>query len=674
MMNYQHWKHTKDAENIVWLGLDRKGVSVNTLNSEVLDELNSLLQEISQTKETQGVVIYSLKEKGFIAGADISEFSKFTTQSEYVHFLQKGKAVFQKIEALPLPVIALINGFCLGGGLELALACDYRIATDSEDTSFALPEVMLGFLPGWGGSVRLPRQIGGFNALSRLMLTGLPIKAKAAKKIGLVDDVVPLRQLHRAGKYYLLRKPEKHEPSLIQRLTNTTPGRRILSPILRYQVAKKVKKQHYPAPFAIIDFWDKEGVEAERAYLKETDAVVKLISEGETARNLIRAFSLRERLKSFGKEASFHATHVHVVGAGVMGGDIAAWCALRGLRVTLQDESFAKIAPAMKRASELFQKKLKEPRLVMAARDRLIPDPEGDGISKADVIIEAVFEKLEVKHTVIKGIEEKAKSTALIASNTSSIPLDAMSTVMKNPERLVGIHYFNPVSKMELVEVVASEKTSKEIQKQAMAFVGQIGKLPLPVRSVPGFLVNRILMPYLMEAVFLLQEGWAPEEIDQEAKAFGMLMGPVELADVVGMDVCLMVAENLIAQNGGEVPELLYEMVKEGKLGRKTGEGFYRYRNGKPIQSKIPSGKPLDDVAMRLVFCIIKEAEACLKEHVVTDADLVDAGMIFGAGFAPFRGGPMNYAKHAHDNLNEVFAKLKMQYGGRFKKEMMSVD
>lgn len=668
MSKYKHWHIESDANNITWLGFDRENEKVNTINHEVLDELNNVIQEVSKDKLIKGLVIYSKKEKGFIAGADVKAFSEFTERAEASEFLRKGQAVFAKLESLQMPTVAMINGFCMGGGLELALACDYRIATSEDDTRLGLPEVMLGIHPGWGGLIRLPRLIGGFNALSQVILTGRGLRARAAKKLGFVDDVVPLRQLKRAATYFVLNKPPKHTPNYLQSLSNNVWARKIIAKLLRNQVAKKVKEDHYPAPYAIINMWENEGVDGERAYLKEAESVENLVFENETSANLIRAFLLREQMKGFGKESKFKAKSVHVIGAGVMGGDIAAWCALKGLNVTLQDQSYEKIAPAISRAYKLYKKKLKSKRLVQAAMDRLTPDPDGLGIKRADVIIEAVFENLEVKQSIMQKVEANARKDAIIASNTSSIPLDEISEVMQDKGRLVGIHFFNPVAKMELVEVVSSSRTKDATRKNACAFVCQISRLPLPVKSSPGFLVNRVLMPYLMECVELLDEGYQPELIDKAAKDFGMVMGPVELADTVGMDVCLAVAENLTAHFGGKVPDKLRQMVNDGKLGRKSGSGFYTYKNGKPVKQKLNGTKNKKEIANRLILRMVNEAAACLREEVVASADLLDAGMIFGTGFAPFRGGPMHYAEHfGKDKLNELFSRLETQYGDRFK-------
>jgi 3-hydroxyacyl-CoA dehydrogenase/enoyl-CoA hydratase/3-hydroxybutyryl-CoA epimerase len=675
MINHKHWVMDVDHDHIVWLGLDRHNERVNSINDEVLDELNDLLHDIAKMSQAKGLVIHSLKKKGFIAGADINALAHLETSLKAVDFLRKGQAVFARLEQLSMPTVAAINGFCMGGGMELALACDYRIATDEDDTRLALPEIMLGFHPGWGGTVRLPKLIGGFHALSEMILTGRALRAKKAKALGVVDDVVPVRQLKRAAVFFINQKPPKRRASFLQSLTQTAPARTLIAKLLRHQVAKRVCKDHYPAPYAVIDLWEKESGFDDRSYLKEADSVHQLLEQNETAKNLIRVFLLRDRLKYFAKNAEFCAKHVHVIGAGVMGGDIASWCAKQGLTVTLQDKSYAQIAPAIGRAHALFKKKLRQPRLIQAAMDRLIADPDGRGVAQADVIIEAVFENLEVKQAIFKHIETHAKPQAILATNTSSIPLDEISQVMTNPERLVGIHFFNPVSQMELVEVVKSEKTAPFVAEQSCAFVNQIGRLPLPVKSTPGFLINRVLMPYLLECVQLLEDGYRGEVIDNAAKSFGMMMGPVELADTVGMDVCLAVAENLTAHFGGTVPKRLHEMVQAGKLGRKSGEGFYRYKQGKPIKQRVEVDQHQEEIAHRLILRMINEAALCLREGVVEDADLLDAGMIFATGFAPFRGGPMHYAKQfGHDKLNALITQLEAQYGERFRtdKDMMT--
>lgn len=651
MSLYQHWDMRSDAQHIVWLGLNRQHASVNTINHEVLDELNGILQDLSHQHEHVGLVIYSLKSTGFIAGADVHEFAYFKTHKQIIDFLRKGQAVFARLEGLTIPTLAMIDGFCMGGGLELALACDYRIAT--EDSKLGLPEIKLGIHPGWGGTVRLPKLIGGYHALSEVILTGSALPAKRAKVLGIINDMVPQRQLKRAAEQFILTKPSLHQQTVLQTFGKLAWVRALIAKGLRHMVATKVTQEHYPAPYAVIDLWQKEGGFDERAYLKEADSVEKLITSSDTAHNLIRVFLLRERLKDFAKDSQSPINRVHVIGAGVMGGDIAAWCALRGIAVTLQDQNIERIAPAIARAFTLYTKQLRKPRLVQAAMDRLTPDPQGEGLKSADLVIEAVFEQLDVKQALIKQIEAQAPAHAIIATNTSSIPLHEINSVMAQPERLVGIHFFNPVAKMELIEVVYDSQTSEGMVQRACAFVNQIGRLPLPVASSPGFLINRVLMPYLLEAVVLLDEGYSPEVIDDAACGFGMMMGPIELADTVGLDICLAVAKNLSTHLGTIIPPRLEKMVADGYLGRKSQTGgFYRYKKGKIIKKHVALGQKRPDLATRLIQAMIKESEACLQEAVVTDADLLDAGMIFATGFAPFRGGPMHYAKSMHHDKN----------------------
>jgi len=668
---FHNWKKNVDESQILWLGLDCVSATTNTINSAVLDELNLILQEVAEDKSIQGLVIYSEKKSGFIAGADIHHFSKFKEPEQIQDFLRKGLAVFSRLEKLKIPTLALIDGFCMGGGLELALACRYRIVSSRAETKLGLPEVMLGFNPGWGGTVRLPKLIGGFQALTQMLLSGKTVASNAAKHLGLVDDVVPVRQLKTAARYYLLNKPEPKHPGLVAKLFNHGLARRLVAKFIRANLQKKVNMDHYPAPYAMVNLWEKFYGMGDKAYDMETESVLNLVFQHPTAENMIQAFLLKERLKGFAKQADFSVKRVHVVGAGIMGGDIAAWCALKGMQVSLQDDNLAMMAKTFARANLLFKKRLKQPHLVQQALDRLVMDQNGDGVAQADVIIEAVFENLEVKQKIFQNIEKKAKSTAILATNTSSIPLADIASVMKKPERLVGIHFFNPVAQMDLVEVVRSEHSTDDLIQKACAFVGQLGKLPLPVKSSPGFLVNRVLMPYLLESVQLLDEGIPAELIDKAARDFGMMMGPIELADTVGMDVCLAVANNLTQAFGGTVPSLLEEKVKLGDLGKKTGQGFYKYKQGKPVKAKITKHVVAQDIAQRLIMRMVNEASICLRESVVEDADLLDAGMLFGTGFAPFRRGPMHYAKQfGKEQLNELFCQLESQYGERFRMEV----
>ena len=665
--SYKHWRLEEDDARIMWAYLDKENASTNTIHQAVLVELDDIIQKKIRQSSLKGLIITSGKSKGFVAGADIEFVSKFANAEEVQAFIQLGHDVFGRLEKLAIPTVAMINGFCMGGGLELALACDYRVADDDTNTRLGLPEVNIGIHPGWGGMVRLPRLIGAIKALD-MILTGRPIRAKVAKRMGILDACVPTRQLKHAAVYFIQNKPKKHQASFLEKLTNMKMLRVILAKVMRAKLEKKISKRQYPSPYAALSTWENYGVSSKALHM-EVKSIVKMAIT-DTAKNLIRVFFLQDRLKNLAKQTNYKVNHVHVIGAGVMGGDIAAWCALRGLTVTLQDREAKLIGPAIARAYQLFQKKLKDPRQVNAAMDRLIPDVSGDGLAKADVIIEAIVENIVAKQGLFKEIEQRAKPDAILATNTSSIPLDTINDILKQPERLVGIHYFNPVAKMPLVEIVKGDKTSEDVCQRALAFVGQIGKLPLPVKSSPGFLVNRILMPYLMEAVSLLEEGVPPEIVDRAAKAFGMPMGPIELADTVGLDICLSVANNLTKHFSGSVPSSLKQKVENGILGRKSGKGYYAYKKGKIVKTKISEQydkQKIEDMQERLILRMINETVCCLREEVVCDEDLLDAGMIFGTGFAPFRGGPIHYAKDRGILLIvEKLQALQKQYGGRF--------
>ena len=435
---------------------------------------------------------------------------------------------------------------------------------------------------------------------------------------------------------------------------------------MKKQVAKKASRQHYPAPYAILDVWCQHYGNNRRMMEEEANSVARLI-QGDTVRNLIRVFFLQTRLKGLGDKKSFQPRHIHVIGAGVMGGDIAAWCALRGFTVTLQDREPKFLSNAIARANKLFSRRIRIPHERNAALDRLIPDCHGYGVEKADVVIEAIFEDLKAKHEIYRDIEPRMKADAVLATNTSSIPLEDLATVLKQPERLVGIHFFNPVAMMPLVEIVKTSQSSDQIIDQAIAFTLHIGKLPLPVKSSPGFLVNRILMPYLVEAIFLYDEGTAPEAIDKAATDFGMPMGPVELADAVGLDICHSVAENLSNAFSIKVPDGLDKFVKANKLGKKTGSGFYQYKKGKALKNNDADMGDQKMIQNRLLFRLLNEAAACLDEKIVEEIDLLDAGIVFGTGFAPFRGGPLNYSRqYGVDSITDEMKALGEKYGERF--------
>jgi 3-hydroxyacyl-CoA dehydrogenase/enoyl-CoA hydratase/3-hydroxybutyryl-CoA epimerase len=661
----KHWHLETEPSGVIWLHFHHADNPLNILSQEALTELAEKLDEL-ETMQAEGVIIISDKSSGFIAGADVNSFRSGLQQSEVEAHIHQVHALFKRIEALSYPTLALIQGFCLGGGLEMALCCTIRIALDDPSTRLAFPEVRLGIFPGYGGTVRAIRQIGALPAM-QLMLSGRSISAQRAKNIGIVDQVAPQRQIRSLALQMIRNKPDPHRPDLLNRLANTLPGRLIAAPYLRHVTAKQVKLDHYPAPFVLINHWRRHGGNPDAMYRSEAREVSRLLV-GDSAQNLIRVFFLQERLKSLGAISDFCPKHVHVIGGGTMGGDIAAWCALKGLQVTLQDREAKFLTHAVARAHKLFSRKLHKPRLIRAAMDRLMPDPKGYGVTQADVAIEAIFEDIHGKQDLFKRLESSMRPDALLATNTSSIPIETISEVLDNPSRLIGLHFFNPVAKMQLVEVVHSEQTSPDLIHKGAAFARSIGRLPLPVKSSPGFLVNRILMPYLLEAMTLFSERIPAEAIDQAAVDFGMPMGPLELADAVGLDICLAVAEKLAPRFDLEIPQKLKQSVEEHHLGKKSGQGFYIYDKGIIRKDKNKwKYTPPDDLTERMIYRLLNESVACSREKIVEDEDLLDAGVIFGTGFAPFCGGPMHTIRTGGlDRQRHQLELLEKRHGGQF--------
>lgn len=653
------WRLEYPNEHAV-LTLDVPDQSANVLSQEALLELDRHLETL-EGKMLTGLIVRSGKPSGFIAGADVREFVSITDPARATELAQLGQQVLARMANLPYPSVALIHGFCLGGGLELALACTYRIARDDASTRLGLPEVRLGIHPGFAGSVRLPPLVGDLAALD-LMLTGRALSARAARRIGLVDDVVPERHLMTAATTFLNKAPPSRRAPWHRRLPGWKPLRSAVVKLMAPRVRRKAHPGHYPAPWRILELWREQATEQ-----READSLGELLV-GRTSRNLVHVFLLGESLKRLGKQQAHGIEHVHVVGAGVMGADIAIWAAHKGFSVSLQDREPEILARALKRAHGFFRGKLKEPRAVQAAMDRLLPDLEGHGVRRADLVIEAIVEKVGPKQDLFRALERQVRPQTLLATNTSSIPLEVIGQALKDPAQLVGLHFFNPVAKMQLVEIVRGAATSEDTLARARAFTGALERLPLDVKSSPGFLVNRILMPYLLEAVQMVEEGVSLMTVDHAATEFGMPMGPIELADTVGLDICLSVAEELSGPLRLEVPARLRELVGQGHLGRKTGQGFYAYdARGKrrtPAPEKVAPDVPVTE---RLVLRLLNEAVACLREGVVTGPDAVDAGMVYGTGFAPFLGGPMRYVESlGATGIGHSLQRLAQEYGPRF--------
>ena len=665
---YHNFKLTRDADGIAWLLFDRAGASANTLSADVLEEFDAVLAAL-ESQRPAGIVIRSAKKSGFIAGADVNAFRGAIDSAAVETEIGRAHAVVDRLAALRIPTVAVIHGFCLGGGLEIALACQSRIAI--EDARFGFPEVMLGLHPGLGGTVRFTELVNPVQAMT-LMLTGKTIDARKAKSLGLVDAVTQERLVRNAVKDAVFGRLKRAKPAPLNALLRLSLVRDFLASRMRTEAAKSAPREHYPAPYALIDLWEKHGGDSAAMLAAEKTSFARLMVTP-TAQNLIRVFFLREQMKKTAGDGNA-IKHVHVIGAGAMGGDIAAWCAYQDMRVTLADMKPEPIAGAIRRAADLFGKIIRKRPDVRDALDRLIPDMDGEGVRNADLIIEAVPERLELKQKVYASLEPRMKPSAILATNTSSIPLQDLRGTLASPQRLVGLHFFNPVSRLQLVEVVSHDGSDPQLLKQALAFVGAIDRLPLPVKSSPGFLVNRALTPYMLEAMVMLDAGIDKTTIDAAAETFGMPMGPIELADQVGLDICVAVGDMLRSHYGDLLPPTpawLRDKVSKGELGRKTGRGFYIWTDGKADKSAAATttatSSPTSEMIDRLILPMSNVCVACLREGIVDDADAVDGAMIFGTGYAPFRGGPLNYARsRGTENVVATLRTLAIKFGDRF--------
>lgn len=661
-----------DSDGVCWAGMDMPERSANVLDGAVLRDFEALVETL-ETDTPEGLILYSKKEAGFMAGADVAMFDSMTP-NEIRAMIEHGKDLLERLEDLTCPTVAMVHGHCLGGGLELALACDHRVARD--DARLGLPEIKLGLVPGLGGTYRLPSLVGAIDGMS-LIIAGKSLSAKKAAKMGLVDEAVPARHWRKAARARLAQTRET--PGGLEALKrdalDTRPARGFAANQMRKKTREKVREDHYPAPFRLIDLFEEHGLSP--ALMDAETELFTELSGSVASRNLRRVFLLQEKKKKAARldGDALEIERVHVIGAGAMGGDIAAWAALKGFEVTLTDVRLQPIADAVRDANALFDKKTPKDRGdIRPPRNRFIPDPKGYGVERADLIIEAAPETPDLKEQLFEELEPRMKADAIIATNTSALTLKDMASSLKKPGRLVGLHFFNPVAKMPLVEVVRHGRTSKRALAQAAGFAETIDKLPVTAKDSAGFIVNRALTPYLLEAARLMEDGVKPELIDAAAERFGMAQGPVEVADHVGLDIALDVAERLkrdFPKEVGDIPNIVKQTLEECGAGVKDGCGFYAYEDGEARKSKVSDadmeGERIDPICDRLILPLVNVCAQLLHEGVAAEEDDVDAALIFGAGFAPFRGGPFGYARYR--GVEAVVAQLQQlekTYGERF--------
>ena len=633
-----HWLANVDEDGIAWLYLQTVGKSVNVLNNAVMTELECLLDRLENNKDLRGVALLSGKKGGFVYGADIHEFETLKTASEVANHMLYVHGLFNRIEALPVPSCVGVDGIAVGGGLEIALTFDRLFITSSSKTKLGFPEVNLGIMPGYGGSGRAYGRIGT-KAVLDMMVSGRPIGSIDAIKTGLADELVDKPDdLEKSMREWIIGC--NGEKPIFTELETAADATAIAAAKDKY--LKRLRSDHTPAPAAIIEHVENFGHDKSAMSAGEIDVFPNLMVSS-ASKNLRRVFYLTDAVRKSARGES-GIKRMHVVGAGVMGGDIAAIGAMAGLDVTLTDMNEAAIVGAIARAKKLFERRLKSDEKVALALARLRTDLDGNGATDADLIIEAVAEKLEVKQAVFKNLEAVSKASAILATNTSAIPLEDIATALNGPERLIGLHFFNPVPVLPLVEVIWSKYSDPEIVSRGMQFAGQIGKMPVRCKSAPGFLVNRALLPYIFKAIEAVAGGEKADHIDEALVDFGMPMGPIELADQIGLDVCLDVG--IVLGMPPATKALLDEKCRTGTIGRKSGSGFYEWDGNRAIrahQSKDP--RVMAAIAKNMLAPMIEECRQAVDENVVDTADSADAGMIFGIGFPGFRGGPLNWSK-----------------------------
>ena len=627
-----HWNKTRDANDLVWLSLDVEGRSVNVLTHEVLAELAGLVAELHHDANIKGLALLSGKAGGFVYGADVREFALFADESAVAEHISEVHSIFNQLADLPVPTAVGIAGVAVGGGLELSLCFDWIIGAPKIQCGF--PEVNLGILPGYGGSGRAYRRVGA-EAVLELMLTGKSLDAEKASEIGLVDALVASEaDLRGEAEAWLLAQGGKKPTPRTPPKTNIESTIKAISD----KHLARIRPDHTPAPFAIIDHVRAHHLDPQAMSAGELDIFPSLLMS-DASKGLRRLFDLRDRLRKAGRGES-GVKRLHVIGAGVMGGDIAAVAAMCGFEVSLSDQDASAIDKAVVRARAFYERRQADIATTLA---RLTPDFAGEGIAEADLILEAVAENLEVKKSVCAMIESRARPEAILATNTSSIPLEAIAEGLNHPARLVGIHFFNPMPVLPLVEVIEAKTTAPDVMARALAFAGKLKKMPIRCRSAPGFLVNRALLPYIYGAIALMLEGVEADRIDQSMVDFGMPMGPIELADQIGLDVTHDAGLPLGIDDA--VAAALQQHIAAGNLGRKSGRGFYQW-DGKVAtrpRADYPMGAQAE-LAQKLLAPMVAQCRAAVAEGVVESADMADAGMIFGTGFPGFRGGVLFWA------------------------------
>ena len=699
-MNYKTLSVSCDDSGIFRIVIDVHGRPLNVIDADVMQDLADVVTDLESRDDVKLVVFKSGKESGFFAGADVSIIQSIENAKQADQLLFAGQRLFARIEDLSMPTLAIIHGPCLGGGLELALACDYRIARDNSSTKIGLPEIKLGLIPGWGGTQRLTRQVGLKQSLS-LVLNGKHLSAREASKIGLIDRAIDpdswrdslILIIDRLSRGKLIRSGGSWRRDLFNRVQAAGWVRDKILSVARRSIAKR--SRHFPALDSAIHAIEDSYRQGGRGFHTEREEFQRLLFTP-TCRNLLRLFFARERARSLNTWTSEVTRVIHqepirrlgVIGGGVMGAGIAFCAATRGFPTTIKEIDENSASSARQRISKLAADYARHKRLDRDDAEQLhslvTVNTDAMDIADANCVVEAIVERMDIKKTVLRDIESLVCNSTAIATNTSALSVTEMGTGLKHPERFAGLHFFNPVGRMELVEIVRGESTSDPTIAKLVAFVKALGKTPIVTKDSPGFLVNRILFPYLGEAMLMVQQRFDVRSIDKELRDFGMPMGPLQLLDQVGLDVALHVASTLksMMPAAAAVIEILDGLVSRGELGRKAGQGFYDYSAKRPVARKArklvdffvqppPRVDFLEDgltqIQRRLVYPMLLESKRCLAERVVEDAESVDLGMILGTGFAPQLGGPMQVIdKIGHECFETNLARLALQLGDRF--------